>query len=125
MLPFEKKYLLLDTHVIITVTYVNLYSIAMHGLNSDKRPESKILKGRQFEYFFFFFSELCPFFDLRLFILYQTPHSRPLAPTCCALVMGKELKGVLQCFFPRSKTELIILARFDLSSVNALNLVSS
>ena len=59
MLPFEKKYLLLDTHVIITVTYVNLYSIAMHGLNSDKRPESKILKGRQFE--FFFFQNYAPF----------------------------------------------------------------
>ena len=46
------------------------------------------------------FSELCPFFDLRLFILYKASHSRALIPTCGALVFknqkqffGKELAG--------------------------------
>ena len=33
----------------------------------------------------FFFKELCPFFKLRLFILYQASRSRALAPACGAL----------------------------------------
>ena len=33
-----------------------------------------------------FFSELCPFFDLDFFILYQAPHSQTLAHACGALV---------------------------------------
>ena len=33
-----------------------------------------------------FLSELFPFFDCRLFILYQTPHSQAMAPACGALV---------------------------------------
>ena len=38
-----------------------------------------------------FFSELCPLFDLDFFfILYQAPHSRPLAPACSALVLHLE-----------------------------------
>ena len=44
-------------------------------------------QGRQLKKNFFFNSELCPVFDLRLFILYQTPHSRALAPACGALVI--------------------------------------
>ena len=36
--------------------------------------------------FFFCFSELFPPFQLRLFILYQVPHSRALAPAWSALV---------------------------------------
>ena len=36
------------------------------------------------------FSELCPFKRLRLFILYQSLHSRASAPTCGALVLYLE-----------------------------------
>ena len=35
----------------------------------------------------FFFSELCPFFNFRLFILYQAPNSQAFAPTSGALVI--------------------------------------
>ena len=38
-----------------------------------------------------FFSELCPFFRLRLFVLYQVPNSRALAPECDALVYNNQL----------------------------------
>ena len=39
-----------------------------------------------------FFLRIMPLFRLRFFILYQTPHSRALAPTCSALV------SVCKCF---------------------------
>ena len=41
----------------------------------------------------FFFLELCPFFDWGLFILYQAPHSRALAPACDVLVLKIVRRG--------------------------------
>ena len=42
-------------------------------------------QGREFKTHFC--SELCPFFQLRFFILYQAPHRQALAPAFGALVL--------------------------------------
>ena len=52
----------------------------------QRSKERSIVSGRQLKMQFFFFPEVCRFFDLRLFILYQAPHSWALAPTYGALV---------------------------------------
>ena len=41
-----------------------------------------------------FFSELCPFLDLTIFILYQASNSRVFAPACGALVNYLALRTV-------------------------------
>ena len=40
-----------------------------------------------------FLSELCPFFRLGTFILYQAGNSRALAPACGALVINSKLSA--------------------------------
>ena len=59
-----------------------LETLNMHSLFK----EQYIPLGETIQNSFFFFSELCPFFNSDLFTLYQTPHSLALAPACGVFV---------------------------------------
>ena len=84
-------------HFVISVITEDIYfklGVCVHHAKSNP-----YYQGRQVR--MHFFTGLCPFFNLRLFILYQAPHTRALAPACHALVIFFD--GFCQPFMKQSK----------------------
>ena len=75
----QKSETFCNTSVITEDIYLKLGACVLYP-NSNPYHQ-----GRQFKMYFLFF-RIIPLFRLRLFILYQEPHSRALAPACGALV---------------------------------------
>ena len=68
--------------------------VSSKWLLKNKFDNGKLLLGKTYSGECFraslalLFFEKCPFFDLRLFIIYQAPHGRALAPTYDALAQS-------------------------------------
>ena len=73
-------------HFVMTVVTEDIYlKLGVHVCVRYPRNNPHY-QGGQFKMHFFL--RIVPLFRLRLFIFYQAPHSRALAPACGALVSG-------------------------------------